>query len=121
MSSIQLSKYSPRKAAWMIRPAETEKRSCSRSEVAFDVLVTPLDHDMSSTSKTFSAKILNFSTSGACVQHRELIVEPFVRIKWQANQKNHQAIIKLKWCRATGNHCFLTGGRVIAMESNEVQ
>lgn len=121
MSSLQLTNSTQRQASWMIRSAEFEKRSLNRSDVSFDVQVTPLDHQMIPVNSSFMASVLNYSETGACVQHREIIVEPFVQIEWEARQKCHRAVIKLKWCRATGNHCYLTGGRVISMESDDNQ
>ncbi|TWT61054.1 hypothetical protein Pan54_17880 [Rubinisphaera italica] len=120
MSIMQNSRGSQRKAEWMNRSAEMDKRSESRIDVAFDIRVTPLDHQMVSTDFSFTARLLNYSATGACIQHRELIVEPFVQIEWQAKHKVHKGIVRLKWCRATGNKCYLTGGRVVSMESFEI-
>ncbi|WP_339747270.1 hypothetical protein [uncultured Rubinisphaera sp.] len=75
---------------------------------------------MNSSGNSYSAKLINYSEAGACIQHRELIVESFIQIEWQSNHKEHKGIVRLKWCRATGNNCFLTGGRVISMESVDV-
>ncbi len=106
---------SPRTGAWIRRNGLMDRRNLARSSAAFDVEVTPVDEMLVPQTSAIEGTILNFSKNGLCLEHAELIVEPYVRLDWTVSGQRHNAIIKLRWCRALGADRFLSGGRVIGI------
>lgn len=103
-------------AGWLKSGMTFERRDQLRSVAAFAVQIVPLDLEMHPASEPLEATLLNFSTDGACLEHRMPIAEPYVMIRWHDNaERLHEAILRLKWCRAIAANSFLSGGRVVGM------
>jgi len=109
------SNESPRTGAWIRRTGLMDRRNLARSSAAFEVQVTPVDEMLVPQTAAIEGTILNFSKNGLCLEHADLIVEPYVRLDWTVRGQQHNAIIKLRWCRALGADRFLSGGRVIGI------
>ncbi|MCG6156076.1 hypothetical protein [Rubinisphaera margarita] len=109
------SSESPRTGAWIRRSVLLDRRNVARSPAAFDVEVTPVNELLVAQSSPIEGTILNFSQGGLCLEHADLIVEPYVRLDWVVNDVHHNAIVKLRWCRALGADRYLSGGRVIGI------
>jgi len=104
-----------RKATWVRKGPLEDRRKSFRSTAAFPVQITPMDENFDRQRDSFDGTVLNISQEGVCVEHHELIVEPYVRLSWQADGQEHYAMIRLKWCRTAGNGRFLSGGRILGV------
>ena len=84
---------------------------------SFTVELIPLNQQFEPNGPSQSALLINYSCNGACLEHKNLIAEPYVLIRWTDNfEKTHEAVLKLKWCRSHRAHLFHSGGRVVSMQ-----
>ena len=105
-------------AEWLKGSISEEKRSRLRTPTAFEVEVIPLDEDWEPVGTPQPAMILNYSEEGVCLEHVALIPEAYVSINWRdSRNRQHTAIVHLKWCRSTEDRKILTGGRVCSMKT----
>lgn len=105
-------------AQWIKESISEERRSRLRTPSAFEVEMIPLDEDWEPDGTPQPAMILNYSEEGVCLEHVELIPQPYVSINWHdSHNRQHTAIVHLKWCRSTEDQKILTGGRVCSMKT----
>jgi len=105
-------------AGWIKGCISEEKRSRLRTQIAFEVEICPLDEKLEPVGKPQPAMILNYSEEGVCLEHDALIPEQYISITWSdSHDRQHKAIVRLKWCRSTEDRKILSGGRVCSMET----
>lgn len=103
-------------AGWKKTGALVDRRLPHRCAVSFPVQLLPLDKDLKPDGNATTAWLINISTEGACLELSVPVPAPYVLIRWQdKNQREHEAILSLKWCRSTGEKTFHSGGRVLGM------
>ncbi|MCA8986037.1 MAG: hypothetical protein KDA78_00255 [Planctomycetaceae bacterium] len=115
-SSTSSQKSVKRTANWINHSLQEERRKIDRSGAAFPVTIVPVDEQLMPREEPVEGTILNFSAEGVCLEHLELIVEPYVRLSWEARERHHEAIVRLKWCRSTSTGRYLTGGIVVGID-----
>lgn len=104
-------------AGWMTDRGITDRREKLRSRAAFPVSILPLDVSLSPTGQLQEGTLLNYSESGACLEHSCLLAEPYLRMIWvDTTGREHAAVVRLKWCRSIGESAYLSGGKVVGMD-----
>ncbi len=103
-------------AGWKKTGALVDRRMTHRSAVSFPVQLQPLDKDLIPDGNATTAWLINISSQGARLELSTPVSAPYVLIHWQdKNQRKHEAILHLKWCRSTGQKTFHSGGRVLGI------